>query len=80
LDAQAISDDQSNNFVNYSLALSTSDAPLTLSNGGVTPIAAGPVAVPLPAAAPSALLMLAGLGLAGYVRSRSGQAVRNSAF
>jgi hypothetical protein len=64
-DAQAVSNDESANFVNYSLSLSAGDG-LTQLDG----VATGPVAVPLPAAAPMTALMLAGLGLAGYLRSR----------
>ncbi len=68
LDAKAISDDQSDNFVNYSLDLSTSN-PLALLNGVAT-APQGAVAVPLPAAVPVTFAMLASLGAAGYLRSR----------
>jgi hypothetical protein len=75
-DAQATSNDESANFVNYSFSLAAGDNPLTLLNGVADPT--GPVAVPLPAAAPVTLLMLASLGVAGHLRSRSKQRVRRS--
>jgi hypothetical protein len=68
-DAQATSNDESANFVNYNFTLTAGDNPLSLLNGVANPT--GPAAVPLPAAAPMTLLMLASLGLAGYFRSRS---------
>ncbi len=75
-DAQATSNDESANFVNYNFSLAAGDNPLTLLNGVADPT--GPVAVPLPAAAPMTLLMLASLGLAGHLRSRSIERVRRS--
>jgi hypothetical protein len=75
-DAQATSNDESNNFVNYSFALAAGDNPLQLL--GATAIPTGPVAVPLPAAAPMTLSVLAGLGFAGYLRSRARRHVNRS--
>ncbi|MGD0540264.1 MAG: hypothetical protein ABSB33_01975 [Tepidisphaeraceae bacterium] len=77
LDAQATSNDQSDNFVNYSLSLATGDNPLTLLNGVANPISVAP-AVPLPPAAPITLLMLAGMGLAGYLQCRARERLRHS--
>jgi hypothetical protein len=76
LDAQATSNDQSANFVNYSVALAAGDNPVSLLNGVANPVSTP--AVPLPAAAPITLLMLASMGLAGYVRSRFRARVRHS--
>jgi hypothetical protein len=62
LDASAASADQSNNFVNYNIAMSA----------GAPSVEAGPVsnAVPLPPAATNSLVMLGGLGLAVIVKRR----------
>ncbi|MGD0463456.1 MAG: hypothetical protein ABSB74_13310 [Tepidisphaeraceae bacterium] len=77
LDAQAISNDQSANFVNYSLSLTTSGNSPTLSNGVGNPPSTAR-AVPLPPAAPITLLMLASMGIAGYLRSRFRQRAGHS--
>jgi hypothetical protein len=67
LDAQATSNDEDNNFVNYSLSLTTGDNGPTLLGGDP---GSGTQAVPLPSAAPITLLMLASMGIAGYLRLR----------
>jgi hypothetical protein len=63
LDTSAASADQSNNFVNYNIALSA-DA---------QSIEAGPVsnAVPLPSAATASLTMLGGLGVVAMIKRRA---------
>lgn len=63
--------------MNYSLSLATGDNPLTLLNGVANPVSVAPV-VPLPPAAPITLLMLAGMGAAGYLRCRAGRRLRHS--
>ena len=61
MDVSAASTDQSDNFVNYSVALADGN------------VAAGPVsnAVPLPSALTESLVMLGGLGIATMVRRRT---------
>jgi hypothetical protein len=70
LDTSAASADQSNNFVNYSVALSTSDPN----------ISAGPVsnAVPLPSSATESLIMLGGLGVVAVIKRRTMSGIEKS--
>jgi hypothetical protein len=76
LDAQATSDDQNSNFVNYSVALSAGGDPTLL--GAEVAQNPGTASVPLPPAASATLLMLAGLGVVSYVRRRYSGWVRFS--
>ncbi|HEX4054180.1 MAG TPA: hypothetical protein VHX86_07940 [Tepidisphaeraceae bacterium] len=65
MDAQAASNDQSTNFVNYNFSLLDGSGSPTLLDGN-----SGAPAVPLPPAASATLAMLASLAAIGYVRRR----------
>jgi hypothetical protein len=68
LDAEALSNDESSNFINYDLGLSVP---------GSVQVTGGPVVgavAPLPSAAKSAVLMLLGLAAMGWLKRRSAAA------
>lgn len=67
MDAQAISNDESGNFVNYSFSLLAGSGSPTLLSGNPN---SGTAAVPLPPAASATLAMLASLAAGGFVRRR----------
>jgi hypothetical protein len=70
MDANATSNDESSEFVNYDFSLADG-APITQLDGTAS-------AVPLPVAAPVALVMLGGLGVGGFVQRRYRGWVRDS--